>query len=70
MPSESKLINNYGNRCRNASHPLVGGARRHDSLAHLASEDTLPEDARNDRFTFSFEAGLSKDFGLSYSHDA
>ena len=35
------------------------------SFAHLASEDPLPEDARNDRFTFSFESGILEDFGLS-----
>jgi hypothetical protein len=39
------------------------------SLAHLASEDPLPEDARNDRFTTGFEGGIIEDFGLSYNHD-
>jgi hypothetical protein len=39
------------------------------SLAHLVSEDPLPEDARNDRYSVGFEGGIIEDFGLSYKHD-
>jgi hypothetical protein len=39
------------------------------ALEHLASEEPLPEDARNDRYSFGFEGGIIEDFGLSYSHD-